>query len=88
MQKNEVYLWYGHSSNLVGKMRREKNFDNSVAEILRKSMREGREIIVYHFTTKDCIDEKLMSSSHWAYKIYFDLMWLLVIIWVLHYIDF
>jgi len=45
-------------------MRREENFGYGVAEILRKSMQEEREIIVYHFTTKDCIDEKLMSSSH------------------------
>ena len=44
--KNEVYLWsYGHYLNLFGKMRREADFGNGVAKILRKSMREEREIM-------------------------------------------
>ena len=43
--KNWVYLWYMYCSNLFGKMRREVNFGNGVAEILRKSMREEREMM-------------------------------------------
>ena len=43
--KNEVYLWYVYCSNLFGKMRREVNFGNTIAEILRKSRREEREMM-------------------------------------------
>ena len=43
--KNEVYLWYGHCSNLFGKIMREANFGNCVAKILRKSMRNEREMM-------------------------------------------
>ena len=39
--KNKVYLWYRQRSNLCEK-NREVNFGNSVAKILRKSMREER----------------------------------------------
>ena len=38
-------MWYGHSSNLFGKMREETNLFNNVTEILRKSMREKREMV-------------------------------------------
>ena len=43
--KNWVYLWYVYCSNLFGKMRREANFGNGVAKILRKSRREEREMM-------------------------------------------
>ena len=42
LQKNQVYLWYGHCLKLFRKIRREINFGNGVAEILRESMREER----------------------------------------------
>ena len=44
-QKHKVYLWYECCLNLFGKIRRKANFNNSVAEILRKSMREEREMM-------------------------------------------
>ena len=44
-KKKEVYLWYEYCSILLRKMRREANFGKSVAEILRKNMREEREMM-------------------------------------------
>ena len=44
-KKNEVYLWYEYCSSLFRKTKREANFGKSVAEILRKSMREEREMM-------------------------------------------
>ena len=43
--KNKVYLRYGYCSNLFKKIRRKANFINSVVEILRKSIREEREMM-------------------------------------------
>ena len=43
--KNGVYLWYQYYSNLFRKMRREANFGNIIAEILRKIRREEREMM-------------------------------------------
>ena len=43
--KNQVYLWYGHCLKLFRKIRREVNFGNGVAEILRESMRKKREMM-------------------------------------------
>ena len=43
--KNGVYLWYQYYSNLFRKMRREANFGNTIAEILRNIRREEREMM-------------------------------------------
>ena len=43
--KNRVYLWYVYCSNLFGEIRREANFGNGIAEILRKSKREERKMM-------------------------------------------
>ena len=43
--ENQVYLWYRSCLNLFGKMRRETNFGNTIAEILRKSRREKRKMM-------------------------------------------
>ena len=43
--KNKVYLRYGYYSNLFKKIKRKANFINSVVKILRKSIREEREMI-------------------------------------------